>query len=90
MPNIFEFVLVEQIFTDFTNSKPKFDFGAKPTISENEDFFQKDAEVWNLISYNGDHKSRTGVLQFGGLYAQAKFQVLSFNNLKDIHDFPIC
>ena len=59
MPNIFEFVLVEQIFTDFTNSKPKFDFGAKPTISENEDFFKKDAEVWNLISYHGDHKTRT-------------------------------
>ena len=55
MPNIFELVLVEQIFTDFTNSKPKFDFGAKPTISENEEFFQKDAEVWNLISYNGVH-----------------------------------
>ena len=24
------------------------------------------------------------------VYAQAKFQVISFNNLKDIYDFPIC
>ena len=37
VPNIFGLVLVEQIFTDLTNSKLTFDFGTTPTISENED-----------------------------------------------------
>ena len=37
-PNIFGFVLVEQIFTDITDSKLNFDFGATPTTSENEGF----------------------------------------------------
>ena len=29
-------------------------------------------------------------IQFSGLYAPTKFQVISFNNLKDIYDFSIC
>ena len=38
---MFELGTGEQIFIDLTNSKLKFDFGAKPTISENEGFFKK-------------------------------------------------
>ena len=41
-PNIFGFVLVEQIFTDLAYSKLKFDFGATPTTQENEGFRQRD------------------------------------------------
>ena len=36
----------EQIFTDITDSKLNFDFGATPTTSENEGFRQRDLEVW--------------------------------------------
>ena len=59
MPNIFELVLVEQIFTDLTNSKLMFDFGTTPTISENEDVWKKDLVVWKLVCYLGDHKTLT-------------------------------
>ena len=43
--------MVEQIVTDLTNSKQKFDFGATPTICQivdhlNEDLWQRDLEVW--------------------------------------------
>ena len=37
--------------TPLTNSKLKFDVVAKPTISDNEIFFQRDVEVWELY-YN--------------------------------------
>ena len=43
MPNIFGLVLVEQI--DLTKLKLKFDFGATPTMSENEDFSQRGLEI---------------------------------------------
>ena len=36
--------MVEQILTNLTNSKLKFDV-AKPTISDNQDFFQRDVEA---------------------------------------------
>ena len=35
---MFELGTGEQIFIDLTNSKLKFDFDAKPKMSENEDF----------------------------------------------------
>ena len=41
VPNIFGLELVEQIFTDLTSAKLTFDFGATPTMSENEDFLTK-------------------------------------------------
>ena len=47
--NIFELVLVEQIFTDLTNLKLKFDVGAKPTMSENENLFERDVEGLGTI-----------------------------------------
>ena len=50
MANSLELLLVEQILTDLTNSKLKFDVVAKP-ISDNEDFFQRDGEVWELYYY---------------------------------------
>ena len=46
MVNNLELLLVEQILTDLTNSKLKFDIVAKPTISDNEDVYQRDVEVW--------------------------------------------
>ena len=49
--NSLELLLVEQILTNLTNSKLKFDVVAKPTISDNEDFFQRDVEVWELYYY---------------------------------------
>ena len=36
-----ELLLVEQILTNLTNSKLKFDAVAKLTISDNEEFFSK-------------------------------------------------
>ena len=39
---MFELGTGEQIFIDLTNSKLKFDFDAKPKMSENEDFWQID------------------------------------------------
>ena len=48
MANNLELLLVEQFLTNLTNSKLKFDVVAKPTISDNEDFFQRDIEVWEL------------------------------------------
>ena len=59
VPIIFGLVLVEQIFTDLTNSKLTFDFGTTPTISENEDVWKRDLEVWKLVYYLGDHKTWT-------------------------------
>ena len=50
--NIFGFVLVEQIFTDLINAKLKFDFGASPTMPENEHFWQRDLKVRELYHYN--------------------------------------
>ena len=41
-----ELLLVEQVLTNLTNSKLKFDVVAKPTISGNEYYFQRDVEVW--------------------------------------------
>ena len=46
--NSLELLLVEQILTDLTNSKLKFHVVAKPTISDNEDIFQRDVDVWEL------------------------------------------
>ena len=39
--NSLELLLVEQILTNLTNSKLKFDVVAKPTISYNEVFFKE-------------------------------------------------
>ena len=44
MANSLELLMVEQILTNLTNSKLKFDV-AKPTISDNQDFFQRDVEA---------------------------------------------
>ena len=44
MANSLELLLVEQILTNLTNLKLKFDVVAKPTISDNEDFFQRDVQ----------------------------------------------
>ena len=49
--NSLELLLVEQILTNLTNSKLKFDVIAKLTIPDNEDFFQRDVEVWELYYY---------------------------------------
>ena len=43
--------LVEQFLTNLTNLKLNFDVVAKPTISDNQDFFQRDVEVWELYYY---------------------------------------
>ena len=48
--NSLELLLVEQILTNLTNSKLKFVVVAKPTVC-NEDFFQRDEEVWELYYY---------------------------------------
>ena len=47
-----ELLLVEQILTNLTNSKLKFDVVAKSTISGNKGFFQRDVEVWELFNYH--------------------------------------
>ena len=59
VPYIFGLVLVEQIFTDLTNSKLTFAFGPTPTISENEDVWKRDLEVWKLVCYLSDYKTWT-------------------------------
>ena len=51
MPNIFGLVLVEQIFTDLTNSKLKVDFGAMTSMSENKDFWQKLRGLGTILQY---------------------------------------
>ena len=51
--------LVEQIFTDLNNLKLKFDFGATPTMSENEDFSQRGLEIWEVYYYYGNIKTWT-------------------------------
>ena len=48
LANIFKLALVEQIF--LTNSKVKFDVVPKPTMSENEDLFQRHAEFYYYCS----------------------------------------
>ena len=58
MANSLESLLVEQFLTNLTNSKLKFDV-AKPTISDNEDFFQRDVEVWDLYYYYCNIKTWT-------------------------------
>ena len=57
--NSLELLLVEQFITNLTNSKLKFDVVAKPTISDNEDFFQRDVEVWELYYYYCNIKTWT-------------------------------
>ena len=49
MANSLELLLVEQFLTNLTNSKLKFDVVAKPTISDNEDFFHtRMSQNWNM------------------------------------------
>ena len=66
--------LVEQVFTDLTNSKLKFEIGLKPIMSEL-------AIAISLLLLN---LNDVNVIPFSGLYPHAKFQVISFNSLKDI------
>ena len=89
MANSLELLLVEHILTNLTNSKLKFDVVAKLTISVNENFFQRDVEVWELYYYYCNIKTMFFRLVVC-MHAHAKFQVISFNNLKDIYEFPIC
>ena len=51
MANSLELLLVEQILSNLTISKLKIDVVAKPTLSDNEDFFQRDVEAWELYYY---------------------------------------
>ena len=46
-----ELLLVQQVLTDLANSKLKFDVIAKPTISDNDDFFQRELFFWELYFY---------------------------------------
>ena len=59
-------------------------------MSENEEFRQTDLEVWELYYYYGNIKTWTMFFRLMVYIPHAKFQVISFNNLKDIHDFPTC
>ena len=90
MANSLELLLVEQILTNLANSKRKFDVIAKSTIPDNEYFFQRDVQVWELYFYYSNIKTWTMFFTLVVMHAHAKFQVISYNNLKDIYDFPIC
>ena len=81
--NSLELLLVEQILTDLANSKRKFDVIAKSTIPDNEYFFQRDVEVWELYFYYCQIKTWTMFFTLVVMHAHAKFQVISYNNLKD-------
>ena len=59
-------------------------------MSEDETFWQRDIEVWEQYYYYGNIKFWTMFFRFMVYIAHAKFQVISFDNLKNIHDFPIC
>ena len=54
-----ELLLVEQILSNLTISKLKIDVVAKPTISDNEDFFERDVEALELYYYYCNIKTRT-------------------------------
>ena len=57
--NSLELLLVEQILSNLTISKLKIDVVAKPTLSDNEDFFQRDVEAWELYYYYCNIKTWT-------------------------------
>ena len=56
-------------------------------MSEDETFWQRDIKVWELYYYYGNIKILTMFFRFVVYIAHAKFQVISFNNLKDIQWF---
>ena len=59
MPNIFGLVLVEQIFIGRFRNWSLILHGATPTMSENEVFWQRDLDVWELYYYYGNIKAST-------------------------------